>query len=99
MVETSTQSMEGTTGETNPTISAVLSLFIPGVGQFYHGQKQRGAKIFGALVLFVVLRTVIAMVVPAIAGPLFLVVPLISVGAAYDAYTQANKIMSGEIQV
>lgn len=99
MVETSTQSMEGTAGEINPLISAVLSLFIPGVGQFYHGQKQRGAKIFGALVLFFVLRTVLAMVVPAIAGPLFFVIPVLSVGAAYDAYTQANKIMAGEVQI
>lgn len=99
MVETSTQSMQGTADEINPIISAVLSLFIPGAGQFYHGQKQRGAKIFGALVLFFVLRTVLTMVVPAIAGPLFFVVPLISVGAAYDAYTQANKIIAGKLHV
>jgi TM2 domain-containing membrane protein YozV len=38
-------------GERNPAVALVLSLFIPGAGQFYNGDSKRGAlMLVGALV-------------------------------------------------
>ena len=38
-------------GEKNPAVALILSLFIPGAGQFYNGDNKRGAlMLVGALV-------------------------------------------------
>lgn len=99
MVETSTQSIEGTGDEINPILSGVLSLLIPGVGHFYHGQKERAVKAFGVFVLAIIARTVVAMVVPSIAFIFAFVVPAVNLAAGYDGYTQAEKINAGEVQI
>jgi TM2 domain-containing membrane protein YozV len=36
-------------GAKNPTIALILSIIIPGVGQFYNGETKKGAVMLGAL--------------------------------------------------
>lgn len=35
----------------NPTVATILSIFIPGVGQFYNGDMKKGAVMLGVAVL------------------------------------------------
>jgi TM2 domain-containing membrane protein YozV len=61
----------------NPALAAVLSVIVPGVGQFYNGDAKKGLiMLFGALILGVM------------SFGLFYFV--IAVWAAIDAYKVAN---------
>jgi len=99
MVETSTQSIDSTGDEINPIISGVLSLIIPGVGHFYHGQKERATKLLGVFALAFVGYMAIAAILPRLGFIGYLLLTAVSIGAAYDGYTQAGKINAGEIEV
>lgn len=85
----------------NPGISAIASLIVPGAGQIYNGQMGRGAVAFLGAIVADTLITVLALVLTLIViGPLFfLLIPVVHLGIAYDAYTQAEKINNGEITV
>jgi TM2 domain-containing membrane protein YozV len=43
----------------NPTVALVLSLVIPGAGQFYNGDPKKGGAILGAYLLGCVLLSVV----------------------------------------
>ncbi len=43
------------TGEKNPAVALILSLFIPGAGQFYNGDNKRGALMLGGALLSLML--------------------------------------------
>ncbi|MEY7849385.1 hypothetical protein AB7C87_09315 [Natrarchaeobius sp. A-rgal3] len=88
-----------TTGsdEVNEILSAIISFLIPGVGQIYNGQTKRGAIILGGYVVFWIV-TVLSMLL-LIGFLLMFLSPLFHIGAAADAYLQADKINSGEITV
>lgn len=91
----------GPTTEKNPGISAIASLIIPGAGQIYNGQFARGAVWFigaGIVDLIILLMATILTVI--LIGPLLLLlIPVVNMVAAYDAYQQAEKINAGEITV
>jgi TM2 domain-containing membrane protein YozV len=70
----------------SPGIAALLSFFIPGLGQAYTGDVLRGVAIFVGLlvVIFILFITVIGIVFA------LLIEPLIHIAAAYDAYSLAK---------
>ena len=43
----------------NPAVALILSLFIPGVGQFYNGDNKKGGIMLGGFILSVVLTTIV----------------------------------------
>jgi TM2 domain-containing membrane protein YozV len=45
-------------GEKNPAVALVLSLFIPGAGQFYNGDNKRGALMLGGALISLMLVAV-----------------------------------------
>lgn len=92
-----TPTADATSGEVNEVLSAVLSFFIPGVGQIYQGQTQRGAIILGAYVLFWIFTGIMMFLL--IGFLIMFLAPLFHIGAAIDAYLQAGKINSGEVTV
>lgn len=92
--------MSGAGGEVNEIISAVLSLIIPGVGHIaINGQTQRGAIWLVGWIGINVVFFVLSIITLGIGLILFLLVPLINIGSAVDAYLQGQKINSGEIVV
>ena len=86
-------------GRKNPGLAAVASLVIPGAGQIYNGQILRGlVALVGTSVLDVVIVVVALVLSLILIGPLFLLlVPVVHVLVAYDAYAQAEKINRGEV--
>ncbi|HMJ60631.1 MAG TPA: zinc-ribbon domain-containing protein [Bryobacteraceae bacterium] len=42
-------------GEKNPAVALILSLFIPGAGQFYNGDNKRGALMLGGALVSLLL--------------------------------------------
>ncbi|MWV41922.1 hypothetical protein FYC77_17315 [Natrialba swarupiae] len=78
-------------------LSAIISFFIPGVGQIYNGQTKRGGIILGAYVVFWIVVFVTMLLF--IGFLLMFLSPLFHIGAAADAYLQAGKINDGEITV
>lgn len=86
--------------EVDPTISAIASFFIPGLGHFLiNDQAKRGVIVFvlamlADLIIFVV-STILAFIVIGIFG--YLLLPVVHIAAAYDAYNQANKINAGQV--
>jgi hypothetical protein len=86
--------------EVSEVVSAVLSLIIPGVGHIaINGQTQRGAIWLVGWIGINVVFFVLSIITLGIGLILFLLVPLINIGSAVDAYLQAQKINSGEIVV
>jgi TM2 domain-containing membrane protein YozV len=85
--------------EKDPGIAALASLIVPGAGQLYNGQFVRGAVAFVGVGLADLLLVVVALVLSIILiGPLFLLlIPVVHILVAYDAYDQAKRINSGEI--
>ncbi len=64
----------------NAIIAAVLSFFLPGLGQVYLGQMWKGLAIFGATIFSVE----------------FIIVPaIIAIVATIDAYMIGNKLRAG----
>jgi TM2 domain-containing membrane protein YozV len=66
----------------SPLLAAILSFFIPGLGQFYTGQLIKAIVLFVAAVIFALLSTII------IGIPFYIIVLVYSI---VDAYTAANK--------
>lgn len=84
-------------GEKEPGIAAVISLIIPGGGQLYNEQITRGALILGGYIAFWMVTLVLMFVL--IGFLLMLFSPIFHLFAAWDAYSQAKKINSGEVTV
>lgn len=77
----------GTTEEKNPILALILSIFFPGIGQFYNGQPKKGILLIIAAIISVALFIIM------IGAVLYLIV---WVYALYDAYTSAVSINNGE---
>lgn len=88
---------ESQSEEISEILVAVMSFFIPGLGQLYVGQTKRGAIWLGATIGYFVLSSILVLV--AIGFLMYFALPLFAIGAAVDAYMQADKINSGEITV
>ena len=68
----------------NPILAAILSFFIPGLGQFYSGNLMKGIAFF---VVAIILAAVVLMVFKAW---LYCIISILfSLYAAYDAYNMA----------
>lgn len=67
----------------NPTLAAILSLLIPGVGQIYNGEVGKG-------ILIIVVQIVNVMLMAIIIG--FFTSLAVLVWAIYDAYKTAERI-------
>lgn len=92
--------MSGSGEEIDPTISAVASFFVPGLGHFLiNDQAKRGVIVFLVAMVadffIVVISTILTFILIGIFG--FLLLPVVHIVAGYDAYNQANKINAGEI--
>jgi TM2 domain-containing membrane protein YozV len=87
--------------EKNSAVSFIASLIIPGAGQAYNGQIGRAVAVFfGAIVadtILFVLGTLLSVIL--IGVLFFLLIPVVHVVIAYDAYNQAEKINRGEVTV
>lgn len=77
----------GTTEEKSPILALILSVFFPGIGQFYNGQPKKGIILIIAAIISVALFIIM------IGAVLYLIV---WVYALYDAYTSAVSINNGE---
>lgn len=82
-----------------PILAGILSFIIPGAGQLYNGQVGRAIAAFlGVIIGDVILFTVGSLLLVILVGVVFfLLVPVIHVLVAYDAYNQAGKINRGEV--
>ncbi|ARS91770.1 hypothetical protein B1756_09210 [Natrarchaeobaculum aegyptiacum] len=85
-------------------VSAILSFFIPGVGNLYNGEMQRGAIVLVAWLVIGVgfwwfFVPIVGTLTLGLGFLLYLLWPFVHIAAAYDGYNQANKINSGEITV
>lgn len=67
----------------SPLVAAVLSFFIPGLGQFYTGQLIKAVLLFLAAVIFALLSTIL------IGIPFYIIVWIYSM---VDAYNAADKM-------
>lgn len=67
----------------SPLLAAVLSFFIPGLGQFYTGQLIKAVILFIAAVIFALLSSIL------IGIPFYIIVWIYSM---VDAYNAANKM-------
>lgn len=77
-----------------PILSAILSLFIPGLGQVYNGQVLKGIII---LALYVGLWAVSGMLMFVLIGFCTMLLPVVLwLYAIYDAYVVAGKINRGQ---
>ena len=93
----STTSSATGSGEKDEAVAALISFFIPGGGQIYNEQMGRGIGILVSYIAFWIITIVLMFVL--IGFLLMFLAPLFHVGAAWDAYTQAEKINRGEVQV
>lgn len=66
-----------------PILAAVMSLFIPGLGQLYNGDTPKAYYFLGAFGAGILLSVV---------GIGLLIIPVAAVWAAYDAYVTAVSI-------
>lgn len=67
----------------NPGIAAVLSFFIPGLGQIYNGQIMKG-------IIFIVLASIFGALTLVLIG--YILYPLFWIYNLYDAYNTAKRI-------
>ncbi|MCS3901013.1 DUF5683 domain-containing protein [Methanococcus voltae] len=72
----------------SPALAAILSFFIPGLGQIYNGEIIKGIII---IVLFVISFFAIAILIG------FIMLPIVWLYAVCEAYNTANKINRGYI--
>ncbi len=66
----------------SPLVAAILSFFIPGLGQFYTGQLTKAIVLFIAAIIFALLSTIL------IGIPFYIIVLVYSI---VDAYNAADK--------
>lgn len=77
-----------------PLLSAILSLFIPGLGQIYNGQVMKGIII---LALYVGLWAVSGVLMFVLIGFCTMLLPVVLwLYAIYDGYVVAGKINRGQ---
>ena len=73
----------------NKYLAAILSFFIPGLGQAYAGDIKKGIVYF--LVAFIVLGIIGAFFVDSVLNSFYYIIDiLIDIYAAYDAYLMAK---------
>ena len=73
----------------NKYLAAILSFFIPGLGQAYAGDIKKGIVYF--LVAFIVLGSIGAFFVDSVLNSFYYIIDiLIDIYAAYDAYLMAK---------
>lgn len=100
-----TAESSGESGDLSPTASAVASFFIPGLGQYLNGQSTRAAVSFGVAIVSDALLLVIGVGLAAVLGVflfvalLWLLLPVVHIVIAWDAFRQARGINRGEIEV
>ncbi|AHY47645.1 TM2 domain [Rubrobacter radiotolerans] len=70
----------------NKWLAAILSLIIPGVGQIYNGDTQKG-------IILLLIGLAAGITTSIIIG--FIVYPLVVLYAVYDAFVTAGRINSG----
>ena len=75
-------------------VAAVISFVVPGGGQLYNGQMERGVAILVSYIAFWIV-TILAMFV-VIGFLLVFLAPLFHVGAAWDAFVQAQQRNAAE---
>jgi len=73
----------------NEGLAAVLSFFVPGLGQIYNGQIGKG-------IVMIVLGIVIAFSIILLIG--FILYPIFWLWGIYDAFSTAKKINAGIIR-
>lgn len=78
--------MENPVSNKSPVLAAVLSFFIPGVGQIYDGLVKRGILFIILGIIFVILYAIV------IGAFLYLILWIYGM---YDAYNCAKKINEG----
>ena len=89
-----------TDDEADPLISGVLSFIIPGLGHaIINEQVKRGVIVFVAAffadALIATISTILAVIIIGLFG--YLLLPVVHIVAAYDAYNQAQKVNAGEV--
>ncbi|MDY9924834.1 TM2 domain-containing protein [Methanosarcina sp.] len=67
----------------SPGIAAVLSFFIPGLGQIYNGQIMKG-------IIFIILASIFGFLTVVLIG--YILYPLFWIYNLYDAYNTAREI-------
>ena len=89
----------GSVSEKDPLIAGLASLIFPGAGQLYNGQAARSiAACLGVVIADTILIGLGAVLIWVFIGVLFfLLIPLVHLVVAYDAYDQAQKINSGKV--
>ena len=76
-----------------PIMAALASFFVPGLGQVLSGETIRGAAVFiGATVAAIAITAVLTVTVIGILA-LPVILPIIALIAAYDAYNIAGTEM------
>lgn len=70
-----------------PFLALILSLIVPGVGQFYNGDMNKGFIMLGAAVACMVLNFTIIGMILGIPGGI-----AVWIWSMYDAYKSAQKI-------
>lgn len=81
----------GSSSEKSPALAAVLSLFIPGLGQSYNGNAPKGIGIFlGVAILWTLILLVHF-------EELIIGILILWIFGVYDAYRDAKRITRGEI--
>ncbi|MEM7132686.1 MAG: zinc ribbon domain-containing protein [Chloroflexota bacterium] len=75
--------------EKNPTLAAILSFLINGLGQVYNGQVGKGLFIIGVQIINWLLTSIII-------G--FITGPIVFIWSVYDAYAVANRINASNMQ-
>ncbi len=71
-------------------ISAILSFFIPGLGQIYNGQIGKG-------IVMIIVGVILAFTMVILIG--FILYPIFWIWNIYDAYSIAKRINAGIIRV
>lgn len=66
-------------------LAAILSLILPGLGQFYGGQG------FGKTILFIVIALIFYGIGAGVYSLIWLLAVIFNIYAAYDAYVKAAK--------
>jgi TM2 domain-containing membrane protein YozV len=74
----------------DPGTAAICSFFIPGLGQVYNGQTEKGAGFYGAMLIGYILGWVAGFY-------FFFLIPASWIYGMYDAYTTANRMNAREI--
>lgn len=80
-----------------PGFAGVFSLIIPGAGQIYNEQFVRGTAILVAYVAYWWLSTLLTIVL--VGFLMLMAIPLIHLGASWDALDQSRKINDGSVRI